>query len=131
MPLRIDFQIAGRMLSYMQQSGKWLTILLTKDEVVAIDDFRFENRMRNRSDAVRALLNSGTGSDRRRPSKTTVTTCAVAARQHALQMCERGAAIRPHVGIAAVALDHLRAHADDVADLGVYWRRLARTVATN
>ena len=46
-------------------------------------------------------------------------------------MCERGAAIRPHVGIAAVALDHLRAHADDVADLGVYWRRLARTVATN
>ena len=44
------------MLSYMQQSGKWLTILLTKDELVAIDDFRFENRMRNRSDAVRALL---------------------------------------------------------------------------
>ena len=34
--------------TYMQQSGKWLTILLTKDEVVAIDDFRFENRMRNR-----------------------------------------------------------------------------------
>ena len=32
----------------MQQCGKWLTILLTKDELVAIDDFRFENRMRNR-----------------------------------------------------------------------------------
>ena len=31
-------------------------ILLTKEEMVAIDDFRFENRMRNRSDAVRALL---------------------------------------------------------------------------
>jgi hypothetical protein len=40
----------------MQQSGKMLTILLTKDEVVAIDDFRFENRMSNRSDAARALL---------------------------------------------------------------------------
>ena len=31
-------------------------IPLTKEELVAIDDFRFENRMRNRSDAVRALL---------------------------------------------------------------------------
>jgi hypothetical protein len=54
--LRIGFLDAGRTLSYMEQSGKWLTILLTKDELVAIDDFRFENRMRNRSDAVRALL---------------------------------------------------------------------------
>ena len=44
------------MLSYMQQSGKQLVILLTNEEVVAIDDFRFENRMRNRSDAARALL---------------------------------------------------------------------------
>ena len=40
----------------MQQSGKQLVILLTKEEVVAIDDFRFANRMRNRSDAARALL---------------------------------------------------------------------------
>ena len=40
----------------MEQSGKQLVILLTKEEVVAIDDFRFENRMRNRSDAARALL---------------------------------------------------------------------------
>ena len=53
--LRIDFLDRG-ILSYMQQSGKMLTILLTKDEVVAIDDFRFENRMSNRSDAARALL---------------------------------------------------------------------------
>jgi hypothetical protein len=44
------------MLSYMQQSGKQLVILLTKEEVMAIDDFRFENRMCNRSDAGRALL---------------------------------------------------------------------------
>ena len=40
----------------MEQSAKHLVILLTKEEMVAIDDFRFENRMRNRSDAVRALL---------------------------------------------------------------------------
>jgi metal-responsive CopG/Arc/MetJ family transcriptional regulator len=40
----------------MQQSPKRLTILVTKDELAAIDDFRFENRMRNRSDAVRALV---------------------------------------------------------------------------
>jgi len=40
----------------MEQSAKQLVILLTKEEVVAIDDFRFENRMRNRSDAARALL---------------------------------------------------------------------------
>jgi len=44
------------MLSYMQQSGKMLVILLTMEEVVAIDDFRFENRMPNRSEAARALL---------------------------------------------------------------------------
>ena len=34
-------------------------------------------------------------------------------------MCQRGAAVRPHVGVAAVVLDHLRAHADDVADLRI------------
>ncbi|MFZ0064650.1 MAG: hypothetical protein WAK90_00625, partial [Pseudolabrys sp.] len=50
------FSIVGRTLSYMEQSAKQLVILLTKEEVVAIDDFRFENRMRSRSDAARALL---------------------------------------------------------------------------
>ena len=40
----------------MDRSAKQLVILLTKEEVVAIDDFRFENRMRNRSDAASALL---------------------------------------------------------------------------
>ena len=34
-------------------------------------------------------------------------------------MRQRGAAVRAHVGIAAVMLDHLRAHADDVADLRI------------
>jgi hypothetical protein len=40
----------------MQKSAKRLVILVTNEELAAIDDFRFENRMRNRSDAVRALL---------------------------------------------------------------------------
>ena len=40
----------------MQQSAKRLSILLTKEEIATIDDFRFENRMRKRSDAVHALL---------------------------------------------------------------------------
>jgi Arc/MetJ-type ribon-helix-helix transcriptional regulator len=40
----------------MQKSTKRLVILVTDEEIAAIDDFRFENRMRNRSDAVRALL---------------------------------------------------------------------------
>ena len=34
-------------------------------------------------------------------------------------MRQRGAAVRAHVGIAAVMLDHLRAHADDVANLRI------------
>jgi hypothetical protein len=40
----------------MEKSTKRLVILVTDEEIAAIDDFRFENRMRNRSDAVRALL---------------------------------------------------------------------------
>ena len=40
----------------MQKSDKRLVILVTNEEIAAIDDFRFEKRMRNRSDAVRALL---------------------------------------------------------------------------
>ena len=39
----------------MQKSYKRL-LLVTNEEIAAIDDFRFEKRMRNRSDAVRALL---------------------------------------------------------------------------
>jgi len=40
----------------MRKSDKQLVILLTNEEIAAIDDFRFENRMRKRSDAVHALL---------------------------------------------------------------------------
>jgi hypothetical protein len=50
----------------MQQSGKRLTILVTNEEVIAIDDFRFKNRMRN-PDAVRALLKLGLKKVGRRP----------------------------------------------------------------
>ena len=57
MPLRIDFlDRRAHAFFYMQQSTKRLVTLVTNDEIAAIDDFRFENRMRNRSDAVRTLL---------------------------------------------------------------------------
>jgi hypothetical protein len=54
----------------MEQSAKQLVILLTKEEVVAIDDFRFENRMRNRSDAARALLKRALDQIGKDPAKT-------------------------------------------------------------
>ena len=66
---RIDFRDHRAHLFLMQQSGKRLTILVTNEEVIAIDDFRFAKRMRNRSDAVRALLKLGLKKVRRRPSK--------------------------------------------------------------
>ncbi len=40
----------------MQQFGSRLSILLTKEEIAAIDDFRLKNQMRKRSEAVHALL---------------------------------------------------------------------------
>ncbi|MGA7735496.1 MAG: hypothetical protein WA796_16960 [Pseudolabrys sp.] len=64
---RIDFRDHRAHLFLMQQSGKRLTILVTNEEVIAIDDFRFKNRMRNRSDAVRALLKLGLKKVGRRP----------------------------------------------------------------
>ena len=55
--LRIDIlDCRGRTFSYMQKSDKRLVILVTNEEITAIDDFRSEARMRNRSDVVRALL---------------------------------------------------------------------------
>ena len=69
---RIDFRDHRAHLFLMQQSGKRLTILVTNEEVIAIDDFRFKNRMRNRSDAVRALLKLALKKVGRRPSKATV-----------------------------------------------------------
>ena len=63
---RIDFRDHRAHLFLMQQSGKRLTILVTNEEVIAIDDFRFKNRMRN-PDAVRALLKLGLKKVGRRP----------------------------------------------------------------
>ena len=42
---RIDFRDHRAHLFLMQQSGKRLTILVTNEEVIAIDDFRFKNQM--------------------------------------------------------------------------------------
>ena len=53
----------------MQKSTKRLVILVTDEEIAAIDDFRFENRMRNRSDAVRALLKLALDQIREDPAK--------------------------------------------------------------
>jgi hypothetical protein len=36
-----------------------LQVLLSTDELAAIDEFRFQNRMRNRAAAVRELLRLG------------------------------------------------------------------------
>jgi Arc/MetJ-type ribon-helix-helix transcriptional regulator len=53
----------------MQKSAKQLTILVTDEELAAIDDFRFKNRMRNRSEAVRALLKLALDQIREDPAK--------------------------------------------------------------
>jgi hypothetical protein len=62
--------MAGRTLSYMRRSDKQLVILLTHEEIAAIDDFRFENRMPNRSDAARALLKRALDQIGKDPAKT-------------------------------------------------------------
>ena len=69
MHLRIDFLDRRAHVFNMQQSAKQLVILLTKEELAAIDDFRFENRMRNRSDAARALLKLALDQIREDPAK--------------------------------------------------------------
>jgi hypothetical protein len=40
-----------------------LQIMLTPDELVAVDDFRFKRRMPSRAAAVRELLRRGLGSE--------------------------------------------------------------------
>jgi metal-responsive CopG/Arc/MetJ family transcriptional regulator len=46
-----------------------LQVMLTTDELAAVDEFRFENRMPSRSAAVRELLRRGLAADKkRRPS---------------------------------------------------------------
>jgi hypothetical protein len=54
----------------MRQSAKKLVILLANEELAAIDDFRFETRMRNRSDAARALLKRALDQIGKDPEKT-------------------------------------------------------------
>jgi hypothetical protein len=44
-----------------------LQIMLTIDELAAIDEFRFENRMPNRATAVRELLRLGLAAGKRTP----------------------------------------------------------------
>jgi metal-responsive CopG/Arc/MetJ family transcriptional regulator len=46
-----------------------LQIVLPLDELKAIDDFRFRNRMPNRSAAVRELLRRGVATTNKPPSK--------------------------------------------------------------
>ena len=56
-PFGIDFLASQAQLSQMQ-NFKRLVVLMTVEELAAVDDFRFRNRLNNRSDAVRALLKS-------------------------------------------------------------------------
>jgi hypothetical protein len=44
-----------------EQRGERLQIMLSPDELAAIDDFRFKHRMPTRAAAVRELLRSGLG----------------------------------------------------------------------
>jgi metal-responsive CopG/Arc/MetJ family transcriptional regulator len=50
------------MTSDEPQRTERLQILLCKEELAAIDDFRFENRMPNRAAAIRELLRRGLAS---------------------------------------------------------------------
>jgi hypothetical protein len=43
--------------------GERLQIMLTEDEVAAIDDWRFERRMPSRASAIRELLRRGLAGD--------------------------------------------------------------------
>jgi hypothetical protein len=54
-PFGIDFLASQAQLCQMQ-NFKRLVVLMTVEELAAVDDFRFGNRLNNRSDAVRALL---------------------------------------------------------------------------
>ena len=39
--------------------GEWLQVMLSPDELAAVDDFRFKHRMPTRAAAVRELLKLG------------------------------------------------------------------------
>jgi hypothetical protein len=44
-----------------RERGERLQIMLSHDELVALDDFRFKNRMPSRASAIREILRRGLG----------------------------------------------------------------------
>lgn len=44
-----------------RQRGERLQIMLTPEELIALDDFRFKNRMPSRASAIREVLRRGLG----------------------------------------------------------------------
>jgi hypothetical protein len=44
-----------------RQRGERLQIMLTPEELAALDDFRFKNRMPSRASAIREILRRGLG----------------------------------------------------------------------
>lgn len=48
--------------------GERLQLMLTEDELTALDDFRFKQRMPSRAAAVRELLNRGLAAEGYKPS---------------------------------------------------------------
>ncbi len=44
-----------------RERGERLQIMLTPDELAALDDFRFKNRMPSRASAIREVLRRGLG----------------------------------------------------------------------
>ena len=44
-----------------RQRGERLQIMLSDDELAALDDFRFRNRMPSRASAIREILRRGLG----------------------------------------------------------------------
>jgi hypothetical protein len=44
-----------------RERGERLQIMLSGDELVALDDFRFKNRMPSRASAIREILRRGLG----------------------------------------------------------------------
>src|SRR5258706_15115866 len=57
-----DFGPLGNVMSE-QGRGERLQIMLTEEEVSALDDWRFERRMPSRAAAVRELLRLGLGTE--------------------------------------------------------------------
>jgi metal-responsive CopG/Arc/MetJ family transcriptional regulator len=50
-------------MSDIQSRGERLQIMLTQDELTALDDWRFKRQMPSRAAAVRELLRRGLGAD--------------------------------------------------------------------